>query len=138
MGDQGDLSTRAIALGAFASASIAIFSVALAAASGSPYLTSDRVNAWIVVFAIALLGLLAAAPFALELRLRQRQADRDKRWETATVIWGAIAAAVLVLSFLLGNASGFSGSSLGGTIGLIAAIESGLVVLAVGAWLVAN
>lgn len=138
MGDQGDLSTRAIALGAFASGSIAIFSIALAAASGSPYLTSDRVNPWVVVFAFALLGLLAAAPFAIELRLRERQADRDKRWETATVIWGGIAAAVLALSFLLASGSGFSGSSLAGTIGLIGAIESGLVILAVGGWLVSN
>lgn len=138
MQPQGDIEGRTIALGAISAGLIALVSVPLAALAGSPYLSSGRVNGWIIVFALAFLCLLVAIPFVFEQRMRERRPDRDQRWERATVIWAAIAAAVLVLSFLLANGSGFSGSSLAGTIGLIGAIESGLVVLAVGAWLLSN
>ena len=137
MSEEG-LNGRLIALPALAGAAGAALSVLLAAAAGSPYLSADRVNGWVVVFAIALLVLVVSIPFALELRLRGRREDRDERWERSILAWGAIAVVVLVLAFLLGNGSGFSGSSLAGTIGLISAIESGLVVAAVGVWLLSN
>ncbi|CAN5506831.1 hypothetical protein BH10ACT11_BH10ACT11_11490 [soil metagenome] len=138
MSPQEPVTGRVVGLAAFAAASIGLLSIPLAAAAGGPYLSSDRVNCWIVVFAIALLTLLVAIPFALEYHLRERQDDRDKRWERAVLSWGGLAAAVLALAVLLGSGSGFSGSSLAGTLGLIALLESGLVVLAVGAWLLSN
>lgn len=137
--DSGEpVSGRSLGLATLAAALISLVSLALAAAAGSPYLSSDRVNGWIVVFAFALLALLVAIPFALERRLRARQPDRDKRWERSILIWGGLAAAAVALAVLLGSGAGFSGSSLAGTIALIVALEAGLVVLAVGGWMLSN
>lgn len=129
---------RTIALAALASALVSTLSLLLAAAAGGPYLSAARVNGWIVIFALSLLALLVVIPFALERRLRQRQSDRDKRWERSILAWGGLSAALLALALLLGSGSGFSGSSLAGTIGLITALEAVLVVLAVAGWLLSN
>lgn len=129
---------RAIGLVALASALVSALSVLLAALAGGPYLSAGRVNGWIVIFALSFLVLLVAVPFALERSLRERQPDRDKRWERSVVVWGGLSAAVLALAWLLGSASGFSGSSLAGTIGLVTALEAVLVILTVGGWLLSN
>ena len=112
----------------------AVASLALAAATGEPYLSADGVNGWIVVFAAGLLAALVALPFGLELRLRERYADHDRRWEVALLVWGALGVAILVLAI----AVGFDTGTLAGAASLIAAIEAVGVVLTIGAWLLAG
>jgi hypothetical protein len=136
--DEGGPDTRLIGLLALAGALLVAISLPLAAAAGSPYLSSGRVNGWVVVFAAALLALLVAIPFALEIRLRERQDDSDKRWERAILAWGGVALLLLALGWLLGHGSGFSGSSLAGTIGLIVLLEAGIVVVADLVWLLSS
>ena len=125
---------RVAALLAVGGGATAVVSLILAGAAGEPYLGADGVNGWLVVFAAGLLAALVAFPFGIELRLRERYADRDRRWEVSLLVWGGLAAAILVIAFLAGLDTG----TLAGAAGLIAAIEAGLVVATIGVWLVAG
>ena len=112
----------------------AVVSLLLAAAAGEPYLGSDGVNGWLVVFAAGLLAALIAFPFGLELRLRDRYPEHDKRWEVSLLIWGAAAAVVLGMALL----AGFDTGTLAGAAGLIAAIEAGGVIATIVVWLLSG
>lgn len=125
---------RFAALLALAGALTALASLALAGAAGAPYLSGDGVNGWVVVFAAGLLACLVALPFGIELRLRDRYADHDKRWEVALVAWGAVGAALLVAAIV----AGFDTGTLAGAAALITAIESGGVLATIVAWLLAG
>lgn len=126
-------------LGLLAGAGLAVCGLLLAGVAGEPYLTSDSVNAWIVVFAAGVLGALFAAPFAIERRMRPRIADSDKRWERALLAWGAIAIVVLLAGFLLGvSADWASGGSLAGAAGLLITIEAVLVLGTMVVWLLSG
>ena len=129
-GDE-ERSGRFAALLALGGGATAVVSVLLAAAAGGPYLESEGVNPWIVVFAAGLMAALVAFPFGLEVRLRDRYPDRDKRWEASLVVWGLVAGGLLAA----GLAAGFDTGTLGGAVGLILAIESALVVGTVAVWL---
>ena len=111
-----------------------LVSLILAGAAGEPYLEADGVNGWIVVFAAGLLAALIAFPFGVELRLRERYADRDRRWEVSLLIWGGLAAIVMLIAIL----AGFDTGTLAGAAGLIAAIEAGLVIATIGVWLLSG
>lgn len=119
---------------ALAGAGVAALSILFAAVTGEPYLNGDGVNGWIVVFALGLLLALVAFPFGLEVMMRPAQPDRDKRWERSLLIWGAVASVL----FALALAAGFDTSTLAGALGLIVAIEAGLVAATVVVWLLAG
>lgn len=121
---------RVPAMVAFVALSLAAAGLILASISGPPYLSSDGVNGWLVLFAAGLFAALLAVPFLVERWLRPALPDRDERWDRAVPIWGAIALAVLALGVLAGSAGGFEGDSLAGSAGLLAAIEAGLVAIA--------
>lgn len=125
---------RVAGLLAAVGAGAAVIGLALAGATGEPYLSADGVNGWLVVFAAGLLAALVTLPFGIEWRLRDRFPDRDRRWEVALLIWGAIALAALVIGF----AAGFDTGTLAGAAGLIAVIEAGLVVATIVVWLLAG
>ena len=130
-----------VALGGAATAAVSLL---LAGVAGGPYLSSDHVNGWIVVFAAAVLAVLVAAPFVIEAHLRGRRPSReddrltDERWEGAALVWGGLMLAVLAVAVPVGLAESFSGDSLAGTAALLGTIEAGLVVLALLAWLLAG
>ncbi|HYH62514.1 MAG TPA: hypothetical protein VD766_11670 [Solirubrobacterales bacterium] len=130
----GERSGRFAAFLAIGGAGTAVVSALLAGAAGEPYLEADGVNPWIVVFAAGLMAALIAFPFGLEVRLRERHPDQDKRWETSLVVWGVAAGALLALGVI----AGFDTSTLGGALGLILVIESALVVGTVVVWLLAG
>lgn len=113
---------------------VAVVSLLLAAAGGAPYLEADGVNPWIVVFAAGLLTALIAFPFGFEVSLRGRYPDRDRRWEVSLLAWGAVSVGVLIVAFM----AGFDTDTLGGAAGLIAAIESAIVVATVVVWLISG
>ena len=119
---------------AVAGGATAIASLALAAAAGAPYLAADGVNGWIVVFAAGLLAALISFPFGIELRLRQRYPDRDRRWEVSLLVWGGLAALLLAIALL----AGFDTGTLAGAAGLVAAIEAAGVVVTIGFWLLSS
>ncbi len=127
-------SGRIAALLAVGGGATALISLILAGAAGEPYLSADGVNGWLVVFAAGLLAALVAFPFGIELRLRERYADRDRRWEVSLLVWGALAIVVLVVAFV----AGFDTGTLAGAAGLIAAIEAGLVIATIGVWLLSG
>ena len=109
---------------------VAAGALVLAAVSGPPYLSTDGVNGWLVLFAAALFAALLAVPFALERRLRGSHPQSDARWDRVVPVWGAIAFALLVAGILTGASGAFAGDSLAGSAGLLATIEAGLVVVA--------
>jgi hypothetical protein len=127
-------SGRLAGLLAVGGAGTAVVSLILAGGAGGPYLEADGVNGWLVVFAAGLLAALIALPFGIELRLRERYADRDRRWEVSLLVWGGLAAVILVVAI----AAGFDTGTLAGAAGLIAAIEAGLVIATIGVWLLAG
>ena len=112
----------------------ALVSLVLAGAAGEPYLGSGGVNGWIVVFAAGLLAALISFPFGLELRLRGRYPEHDRRWEVTLLWWGAAALVVLALAFV----AGFDTGTLAGAAGLIAAIESIAVTGTIVVWLLSS
>jgi hypothetical protein len=130
----GERSGRFAALLALAGGATALVALLLAAATGEPYLEADGVNGWIVVFAAGLLTALIALPFGLEVRLRDRYPDSDRRWEVALLAWGGVAVVVLVIALV----AGFDTATLAGAAGLIAAIEAGLVIGTIGVWLLSG
>ncbi len=85
---------RAPLLGVAVGTGLALIGLLLASAKGAPYLTTDSVNGWIVLFAFGLLGALFATPFAIERRMRSRYEESDRRWERSLLAWGAIAIGV--------------------------------------------
>jgi len=119
---------------AVAGAATAIGALLLAGAAGEPYLGTDGVNPWVVVFAAGLLTGLIAFPFGFEVRLRARYPDRDRRWELSMLVWGAVSIAIGAVAF----AFGFDTATLGGAAALIAAIEVAIVIVTIAAWLVAG
>jgi hypothetical protein len=133
-----DRELRIPALGAGAGLATALVSLALAAAAGAPYLSADRVNGWIVVFAAGLLAALIATPFLIEHLQRSRIADGDQRWERALLYWGGISIGVLVIGLLLGSGGDFAGDSLAGSAGLLISIEAALVTGTMIVWLLSG
>jgi len=117
-------------LALFAGGMVAAGALILAAVSGPPYLSTDGVNGWIVLFAAGLFAGLLATPFAIERRLRASQPESDARWDRVVPLWGAVALALLVAGILTGASGGFAGDSLAGSAGLLATIEAGIVVVA--------
>ena len=124
--DRGAISPQTVAA---AGLLVAVAGLILAGVAGAPYLSSDGVNGWIVVFAAGLFAALVAVPFGVEARLRSRYPDRDARWDRAVPVWGGIGLLVLVAGALVGAGGSFSGDSLAGAAGLLAVVEGGLVVV---------
>ena len=130
----GERGGRFAALLALVGVATATVSLLAAGATGAPYLEAGGVNGWVVVFAAGLLAALIALPFGLELRLRERYPNRDRRWEVALLVWGAIAVAVLGVALI----AGFDTGTLAGAAGLIAAIEAGAVIATLAVWLLSG
>jgi hypothetical protein len=124
--------------GFWAGIALAAAGLLFASATDGPYLTTDDVNGWIVVFAAGLFGALIAIPFMLERRMRPRVSDRDKRWERALLGWGAIAIGVLFAGGMLGLANDYASSGLGGALGLVITFEAGLVLATMVFWLLSG
>ncbi len=129
---------RAPFLALAAGAGLAVAGLLLAGATGAPYLTSEAVNPWVILFAAGALAALYAIPFVSERRMRRRIEDRDRRWERALLAWGAMAIGVLLAGVLFGVAGEWSGSSLAGTAGLLVTIEAALVIVTMIFWLVSG
>ena len=130
-------------LAAFGGVATALVALLVAGIAGGPYLSSEHVNGWVILYAAGLLTALVAAPLVIEPRLRARRPGgdeglRDERWEGAALIWGGLSLAVLAIAVPVGLAESFSGESLAGTAALLATIEAGLVLLALLAWLLAG
>ncbi|MGI9021012.1 MAG: hypothetical protein ACR2G3_09920 [Solirubrobacterales bacterium] len=130
---------RAPLLGVAIGTGAALAGLLLASAKGAPYLTTDSVNGWIVLFAFGLLGALFAMPFAIERRMRSRYEESDRRWERSLLAWGAVAIGVLLAGYLLGvSADWASGSSLAGAAGLLITIEAVIVLGTMVVWLLSG
>ena len=120
-----------------AGGAVAAVAVGLAAADGAPYLSFERLNPWLVVFAIGLFTALFATPFAIH-RTIGGMLEADARWERALLWWGAVALAALALGLLLGLPSGFGSDSLAGSVGLVICVEAVLVLGTLVAWLISG
>ncbi len=121
------------------SGAVALISLVLAQLAGGPYLDISSLNGWVAVFAVAAFGALFALPFAIERRLRTAHPERAEYWERAMLYWGAVATVALVLSGVLIVSGGFSpGASLADAVGLLIAIEAGMVVVTLVVWLLSG
>lgn len=126
-------------LGVLTGVGVAAIALLLAGAKGAPYITTDSVNVWIVLFAFGLLGALFATPFAIERRMRPRYAESDRRWERSLLAWGAVSLGALLAGFLLGvSADWASGESLAGAAGLLITIEAVIVLGTMVVWLLSG
>ncbi len=122
---------RALDLGARAGAVLLVAGAIGTLLASGPYLSlSEGIEAWLVVYALGLLGLLLFAPFALHRRIAASEQDRDRRWELAIVAWGGVAlAAALVFGLLLWVGPGTTEPL--GALAMMGLLECGLVVAAV-------
>ena len=122
---------------ATAGGGVAVVSIPLAAAAGAPYLSLADISPWVVSYAIGLFAALFAVPFLIRARLGG-ELEADARWERALLLWGALALVLLGVGVLCGLAGGFGSDSLAGSIGLVTAVEAGLVLGTLGAWLLSG
>jgi hypothetical protein len=120
-----------------AAAGLAIVALVLAGTVGPPYLSFERLNPWLVVYAIGLFAALFATPFVLH-RRTGGMLEADARWERALLWWGAVAAGALAIGLLAGLPSGFASDSLAGSAGLVACIEAALVLGTLVVWLISG
>ena len=93
-----------------------------------PHLSFDRLDPWLVVYALGLLTALGALPFPLHARYEARVEDRDRRWELALTAWGGIAALGATAFVLLGLIAGFAAASASGSLAIVGAGACGLVI----------
>ncbi len=128
---------RRPALFVLAGAGIAIVSIPLAAAAGSPYLSLASLSPWIVTYAIGLFAALFATPFLIHQRLGG-ELEADARWERAVLWWGAVSVGLLAFSILCGLPSGFDSGSLGGAIAIVGIAEAVLVLGTLTMWLLSS
>jgi hypothetical protein len=118
---------------------VAAISVLLAAVDGPPYLSLSSLSPWIVVFAAAAFVALFAVPFAANRLTVAADPSRAEGWERAMLLWGAVALVTLGLGVAMIAVGGFSPArSLDDAVGLLLAIEAGLVVLVLLAWILAG
>jgi hypothetical protein len=117
---------------------VAFAGLLLAAVADAPYLSADGINAGVLIFGVGLFAALFATPFALERRLRDREDDRDRRWERALVQWGLIAAAVLAGGVLMALGFGLHGSTLGGSLAIVVLLVGALIAGTLVAWMLSN
>ncbi len=120
-------------------AALSIVALLLAAAAGGPYLDLSSLNPWVAVFSVTAFGALFAVPFAANRLLVMARPERAEAWEGAMVAWGAVATAVLVVAGLIVFSGDFSpGASLADAAGLVLLVEAGMVVAALGVWLLSG
>jgi hypothetical protein len=118
---------------------LAAVSVLLAAIAGPPYLSLSSLSPWIAVFAATAFAALFAVPFAANRLIVATDPSRAEAWERAMLVWGAVALATLGLGAAMIAAGGFSpANSLDDAVGLLLAIEAGLVLLVLLAWMLAG
>ena len=122
---------RALDLGARAAAALTVVGAIGTLLASGPYLsTSEGIEAWLLVYALGVFGLLLFAPFALHRRIASSEKDRDRRWELAIVAWGGVAlAAALLFGLILWIGPGPPEPL--GALALMGLLECALVVLAV-------
>jgi hypothetical protein len=122
---------QALDLGARAAAGLAVVGAIGTLLASGPYLsTSEGIEAWLLVYALGVFGLLLFAPFALHRRIAESRTDRDRRWELAIVVWGGVAlAAALAFGLVLGIGPGSTEPL--GALALMGLLECALVVVAV-------
>jgi len=130
----GERSGRFATLLGLGGGAVAVAALLLAGTTGAPYLDWDGVNGWVIVFAAGLFAALVSVPFGIEVRLRERYEDRDRRWEISMLAWAAIAVVVLLVAV----AAGFDTGTLAGAASLLAAIEAAMVIGTIGAWLLSS
>jgi hypothetical protein len=122
---------RLLRLGVWASAGVAALGAVGTLFASGPYISvSKGIEAWVIVWAVGIFGLLMCAPFLLHDRIDPDKRDRDRRWEVAIVGWGALALAGVVLCALI-LWFGSGPSSPLGALALMALLEFGLVLGAV-------
>jgi hypothetical protein len=128
---------RRWALLAVAGAAVAAVSIPLAGAGGGPYLSLHTISPWLVSYAIGLFASLFAAPFLIRARLGG-ELEADARWERALLWWGALACVALALGLAAALLGGFDSDSLISSLGVVTAVEAGLVLATLAAWLISG
>jgi hypothetical protein len=122
-----------------AAVGLSVASLVLAAVIGPPYLDLSSLNPFVALFAATAFGALFAVPFTANRLLVRARPDRAEGWEQAMLIWGAVALALLLLATLLVLPGEFAASdSLADAAGLVVLIESGLVLVVLGGWVLAG
>jgi hypothetical protein len=125
------VSGRALGVAAVGAAGLAALGLLGVVLSDGPYVSWGELNAWLVVWAVALFALLGLAPFALHRRMAERTTDHDRRWELAILAWGALALAGVLCFGAVAGGEGFGTGSAAGAIAVVGLAECALVVGAV-------
>ncbi len=110
----------------------------IALLSDGPYLTTDGINAGVILFAVGLFAALFATPFAFERSRRATEPDRDRRWERALIRWGVVAGAVFGVGLGLALVLGPHGRTLGGSIAIVTLADALLIIGTLVAWMFSN
>jgi hypothetical protein len=126
-------------LAAAAATGGAVVCLLLAGLAGGPYLDLSELNLWVAGFAVFAFAALFSVPFAVERLLKAADPERAEHWERAMMIWGAVATVALLIGAALIGLGGFEpGGSLADAAGLLLAIEAGMVLVVLLAWLLAG
>jgi hypothetical protein len=114
-----------------------VLALVAAAGTGSPYLTFDDLNPWIVVFAFTAFGALMAAPFAIDRALDRVNPQEADHWEKAMAAWGGICLLVTAIAAVVVFGGDFSAARhLADAAGVILLVEAGGALCVLLVWLV--
>lgn len=122
---------RALILGAWAGAALAVIGALAVLVGDGPYLRLSSLSPWLMLFAVGLFGLLLFAPFAIHRRIAASSEDRDRRWELAVVAWGGLALALGGVFAAFALLEGFDTSSGLGALAVVGIFECAMVAGAV-------
>ena len=121
--------TRPVVLTATGGGLLAAIGAAAVAAGSEPHLGFDRIDPWLVAFAVGLAIVLGALAFGFHDRASARTPDPEKRWERALTGWGVLTAAAAVAFALLGATAGFDPATAAGAIALVGLFECALIIV---------
>jgi hypothetical protein len=96
--------------------------------SEEPHLSFDRLDPWLVVYAVGVLVALGAGPYGLYDRFGRRIEDKDARWDMALSVWGGVAFVVGLIFVVVGLIGGFAPASAAGALAIVGAGACALVV----------
>ena len=109
-----------------AGAAVAALGAVGVASGDEPHLSLSDIDPWLIVFALGVLVVLGAAPYAIFDRHSGIE-DKDARWDRALTTWGAFALLLGIGFLAVGALGSFNPATASGSIALVGAGACALV-----------
>lgn len=120
------MSARALLWVGLAGAAVAVVGVIGVSSGEPPHLSFSALDPWLVVFAIGVLIVLGAAPYAIFDRYEGVE-NEDERWDRALAVWGGCSLLAGLGFIAVGVLGSFDPATASGSIAVLGAGACALV-----------